>query len=362
MRFCNKLLVFAFLALLACPSIASLCHLRPMDRFDEKRALAKAPQLSGVKWSDTQSVVTFTRDWETYYGDNFGLRKLLIGSYRLASLHLFRISLNPAVVVGESDGGVRWLYFDASAAGNGMGLDGFLGKVPYGQAELAAIGANLSRLAKLFADNHTQFLVVVVPDKQTICPEHLPKSLRPRPGTRSRSDQVSEVAERVLGPAYLDLRQAMLQAKSEGILYYPQDTHWNHKAGLLAYQKLMQALQVQDPTRTPMPKEAFRWDRNPILLGDLIDLAGLPSFSREPLLVPVLTSAIPPGHRHGKLLIYYDSYFREFVKPYLEVEFERVRIVYGGFKASAVILTQAELDVEKPDVVIIEAAERFWTW
>jgi hypothetical protein len=27
-----------------------------------------------------------------------------------------------------------------------------------------------------------------------------------------------------------------------------------------------------------------------------------------------------------------------------------------------VILTQAELDVEKPDVVIIEAAERFWTW
>ena len=78
--------------------------------------------------------------------------------------------------------------------------------------------------------------------------------------------------------------------------------------------------------------------------------------------MPVLTSAIPPGHRHGKLLIYYDSYFREFVKPYLEVEFERVRIVYGGFKASAVILTQAELDVEKPDVVIIEAAERFWTW
>jgi alginate O-acetyltransferase complex protein AlgJ len=361
-RFCNRLLVFVFLAILACPSIVALLRWKPMDGLDEKRALAKEPPRTAVRWSDLTSIADYARSWETYYGDHYGLRKVLIGGYRLASLHLLRLSLNPAVVVGLSDGHSRWLYYHGSAANDGAGFEGLLGQKPYTQAELAAIAANLARLAKMFTDSHLKFQFVVAPDKQTIYPEYLPRSMRPQPGVRSRLDQVSEVAQRVLGTAYLDLRPTILQAKREGVLYFAQDSHWNPAAGYVVYRRLMEALRLQDPTRTALPKDAFRLEPSPLVVGDLIDLAGVPRFSRELLLMPVLSAPLPPGHKHGKLLIYYDSYFREFLKRYLEAEFEQVKIYYCSHRASASIVTQAAIDAEKPDMIIIEASERYWTW
>ena len=362
-RHSNKVLVAGFLAILAAPTLASLCRLYPMQGLDEKRAMAQRPDFAHVRFRELASVAGFAQDWEKYYADHFGLRKLLIGSYRLAMFYLFQISLNPAVVIGQSDGHSRWLYYDASAAANGAGFDGFLGKTPYTQAELSAIAANLARLSKLFADNHTKFLFVVAPDKQSIYPEYLPRHLRPRPGVPSRLDQLSTIAQAVLASHYLDLRAVIREAKSQGTIYFPMDSHWNYKAAFVAYQALMQALQLQDPTRAALPLSAVKWESVPIVTGDLIDLAGLPAFSREPLLAPILpVPDLPHGRRHGKLLVLYDSFFREFVRRYLEFEFSEVKVVYGAYKATGTLITQAELNAEKPDVVMIESAERFWTW
>jgi hypothetical protein len=362
-RFNNRLLVVGFLTILAAPTLASLCRLRPLEGLDEKRELAKPPSFAHVRWRDMASIASFAQGWEKYYVDNFGLRKLLVGSYRLAMFHLLKISPNPAVVIGEWDGHTRWLYFEAAAANNGAGFDGFLGKVPYTQAQLAAIAANLARLSKLFADNHTSFLFVVCPDKQSIYPEYLPRNLRPVPGKSSRLDQLSEIAQGVLGSHYLDLRAALRKAKLRERMYFPADTHWNHKAGLLVYQEVMQALQQQDPTRVPLPSSAVRWEKLPLVTVDLMDLGGFPSFSQEPFLAPILpTPDVPRGRRRGKLLVFHDSYFREFLQRYFEFEFAEVKVTYGAHKPTGVFLTQAELSAEKPDVVVIESAERFWTW
>jgi len=362
-RLNNRLLIVGFLVILAAPTLASLCRLHPMEGLDEKRAMAKRPDFGQVRWKEMTSLAGFAQDWEKYYGDHFGLRKLLIGGYRLAMFHLLRISPNPAVVIGGWDGRTRWLYYEATAAKNGMGFDGFLGKAPYTQAELAAIAANLVRLSKLFEDNHTQFLFVVCPDKQSIYPEYLPRDLRPVPGRPSRLDQVSSVAQSVLGAHYLDLREAMRGAKSQGTIYFPADTHWNHKAALVTYQALMQALRQQDPTRVALPSSDVKWETLPIVTGDLIDLAGLPAFSREPFFAPVLPTAdVPQGRRRGKLLVFHDSFFRDFLQRYFDFEFQEVKVIYGAHKPTGVFLTQEQLAAEKPDVVVIESAERFWTW
>jgi hypothetical protein len=52
------------------------------------------------------------QEWEKYFGDHFGLRKLLVGSYRLATFKLLHMSPSAAVVIGQSDGERRWLYLD----------------------------------------------------------------------------------------------------------------------------------------------------------------------------------------------------------------------------------------------------------
>lgn len=360
-RFYNRLLAVLFASVLVGPSLAQVFRLRPLQGLDEKRALAKLPAPSTVRWTDARTVAGFARDYEAYFGDHFGLRKLLIGGYRLLSFHLLRTTVNPAVVVGQAAGGERWLYYHGSAAKDGIGLEGQLGGAPLLPAELAGIAVNLQQQAKLLADHGVELLVVAVPDKQTIYPEYLPARFQPKPGARSRLDQVSEVAYHVLGARYLDLRASLLQGKSETLMYFPQDTHWTPAAAFIAYGKVMESLHRYDPTRSPLPRQAFVWRPSDLLMGDLSDLAGLPPIWKQPLERPALVAPLPASHRRGKLLMYCDSYFRDFVAPYLEADFAEVKIVYSGYRAGAATVNQAALAREKPNLVLIASAERFWT-
>jgi len=289
------------------------------------RALAERPNPARFRFKELASVAAFARDWEKFYNDHFGLRKLLIGSYRLAVYYLLRTSTNSSVVLGESDGRSRWFYYEGAMAGDGMGLDGFLGKAPYKAAELAAMTAEFARMSKLFADNHTKFLVVVCPDKQSVYPEYLPRDLRPRFGTLSRLDQISSVAQVVLGSHYLDLRAVLREAKSEGLVYLHADSHWNARGAFVGYQAFMRALQQQDPTRAPPVDSDIRWETSGSVTGDLIVLLGLPMFPGEPGVVPVRPNDhVPSGSRRGKVLVFHDSFFWA-MKPYFDLEFAEVK-------------------------------------
>jgi|GEM_PF-3967966 hypothetical protein len=361
MRFLsNRILVGAFLGVLLAPTLANLCRFEPATGLFEKRPLATLPELKQYRFSDPAKVAAYAQDWEKYYTDNFGLRKLLLGSYRLALFYLFGISANPAAVVGESDGRYRWLYFDGAAAGDGRGFDAFLGKQPYTPRELAGITANLARLSKLLEDNHIKFVVVTCPDKQSVYPEYLPKSRRPVPGVPSRLEQMSGAVRAALGSRYVDLRAPLMQAKAEGPVYFHTDTHWNERGIFVGYRAFMQALQQQDPTRVPLPSREVRWQNLPPANGDLIGMVGLPWYPREPALAPILPKQ-PSGGRRAKVLVLHDSFFIP-MRPFLEFEFRGVTMIRGTYNAREIAITQELLNAEKPDVVVIEAVERVWTW
>ncbi|MGB8294314.1 MAG: hypothetical protein WCG85_02695 [Polyangia bacterium] len=358
--FSNRILVGAFLGVLLAPTVANLCRFEPASGLFEKRPLAKLPDAKQYRFREPAQVAAYAQDWEKYYTDNFGLRKLLLGSYRLALFYLFGISANPAVVVGESDRPFRWLYFDGALANDGRGFDAFLGKLPYAPRELAGITANLARLSKLLTDNHIEFVVVTCPDKQSVYPEYLPKSLRPVPGVSSRFEQMSEVIHAALGSHYIDLRAPLMQAKAEGPVYYHTDTHWNERGIFAGYRAFMQVLQQQDPTRVPLPSSDIKWKNLPPVNGDLIGMLGLPWYPRESALAPILPKE-PSGGRRGKVLVLHDSFFIP-MRPFFEFEFRGVTMIRGTYIARDLSLTQELLNAEKPDVVVIEAVERVWTW
>jgi len=89
-------------------------------------------------------------------------------------------------------------------------------------------------------------------------------------------------------------------------------------------------------------------------------MVGLPWHPREPALAPILPKQ-PSGGRRGKVLVLHDSFFIP-MRPFLEFEFREVKMIRGIYNAREVLLTQEMLTVEKPDVVVIEAVERVWTW
>ena len=78
-------------------------------------------------------------------------------------------------------------------------------------------------------------------------------------------------------------------------------------------------------------------------------------------MAPILPTSQPvDGSRRGKLLVLSDSFF-ESIQPYFEYEFAVVKIRRTGRSAQEDLITQGLLDAEKPDALLLEAVERYWT-
>ena len=359
-RACNISLVFCFALTLAAPTLASVCGLRPWNDIDEKRTLAQKPEARLCSRDSVRNFAAAAQEWEAYFTDNFGFRKVLIGTHRLLTFYLLRTSLNPSVVVGESDGERRWLYFDASATGDGVGLESILGQTPYAPSALAAIAVRLRQIVALVGPRGIKLVIVVAPDKQTIYPEYLPPERRPQPGTVSRLDQFWAMAQTLPDVPLVDLRGTLRQAKQRQQLYYPSDTHWNWQGGLLAYEATAQRLAQQDPSWPVLPVERLQWFDGPPRVGDLTTLMGLPAIGGDRNRLPTRESlAALAGNKHGKLLLIADS-FGEALQIFFELQFQHVskhHVTRGTREA----LTPALLDAEQPDVVVLQSAERYWT-
>jgi hypothetical protein len=361
-RIRNISLVLIFAAILVAPTVAAVFRLNPMGGIDEKRKLAGKPTDSPWSKGGLARVPAIAQAWEKYFGDNFGLRKLLIGTYRLASFRLLQASPNPAVVVGESDGTSRWLYFDASLASDGVGLDSILGKKPYTAAELALIADRLRQVTLLVRGKGAKLVIAICPDKQTIYPEYLPRAKRPKPGAVSRLDQFWTVAAALDDVPLVDVRIPLRAAKADTLLYYPSDTHWNMRGEVFGYQAVARALAVQDPSREVLPMKLFTWLLGPPRVGDLTALMGLPAFGGDQDWLPVAGSTATLARpKRGKLLMISDSFFGN-LPSFFELQFESVkRINRALYGMRGELVAPALLDAEKPDVVILESVERYWT-
>lgn len=361
-RATHVLLIVAFAAVMLAPTLATLCRFDPMGSLDENRALAKKPTTALMSRATLRNPSTVAQQWEQYFGDHFGLRKLLIGTYRLVLFHFLHASPNLAVVIGKSDGESRWLFFDSDATKeSGIGFQSLLGKKPYSSADLAAIAGNLKRMTELARKNGVKLLIVVCPDKQTVYPEYLPAHMRPKPGTLSRLDQFWTATAGLREVPLLDLRIPLGKAKSQFVLYYPTDTHWNMQGASVGYQAIAEALQALDPTREPMAVASLPWVMGDPYVGDLAKMLGLPMAHGDHLPWVTLPGLDAPGSkRHGKLLVLGDSFF-DSMGPFFAHQFESVKKINGGRKAGSPWLSQALLDAERPDVVLVESIERHWT-
>jgi alginate O-acetyltransferase complex protein AlgJ len=352
----NITFTLVFAAVLLAPTFASVCHWDPMGGIDEKRKLAERPTAWPWSLNGMHHVSEMTQDWEKYFNDHFGLRKLLIGSYRLMTYYLLRTSPDPSVVLGEWDGERRWLYLEPSINRDGIGFESSLGQKPYRPAELHAIADQLKRVTALVNAKHATLAIIVCPDKQTIYPEYLPPRLRPPPGAVSRLDQFWIMAAGLEGIPLIDMRLPLWQAKSSMQVYYPSDTHWNWRAGILAYQAIADVLSRQDGARALSRFEGLQGALSPRRAGDLIYLMGIPAIGGDLDWQPKFPET---GPKHGKLLVVGDSFFT-FLAPFLERQFAEVKLIRASMRVRT-LLTPELLDAEKPDAVILESVERFWT-
>lgn len=140
------------------------------------------------------------------------------------------VSIDPGRVVIGRDG---WLFlgddFESTVTVDRRSAE------PADEALGLKVGAAAAAWKGYLADRGVRsYTIIVGPNKGTIYPEHLPDWMRGTP------PGVMDAFLAGAGPAYVDVRQALLDAKDNfaAPLYYRTDTHWNLLGAGVAFQRL----------------------------------------------------------------------------------------------------------------------------
>lgn len=313
----------------------------------ENRTLAQVPTLTRENFRE------FPARFDAYFSDHFALREDMVTALNTLTIAVFADTLDDKVVVGQKG----MLFFSAAN-------DDYLRRETLSQADAAQAAQALSALAAQAETLGARFYFTVAPNKSSLYPEAMPAYYRPGPGEKNL--QRLKRALEAEGVAYIDLEAALRacrQSDDTYPLYYAQDTHWNDYGALLAYRAIM--AQIAEGA----PYDAYDdagiqtcWDHG----GDLHDmlLPSLPGHNARLITPePRFQSArrIDPDRdvqfstdsdtNALRLMMFRDS-FGKALYPYLSAN------TGHAWYSSAFPYTLTEAAEEKPDVILIEIAER----
>ncbi len=260
-----------------------------------------------------------------------------------------------------------WLVYTGETS-----LDDYQNAQPFTAAELARIQKNLDGLNARLEAKGIQFMVVIVPGKNTIYPEYMPPQI-PVLGTVSRTDQILAYQKQHGQASILDLRPALEAARKQRQVYYATDTHWNQYGILAGYGSIIGVLQKDFPNLKAHTLDDFQAVSEGSGSGDISRewLQGIaqeemvrlePRFQRQTVQLPLTQGpALVPGRMVAtynpdpglpRAVIYHDSFFNDMI-PFLSDNFSWA-VYHWAFKVDENFVAG-----EKPDIVIFEVTDRY---
>jgi alginate O-acetyltransferase complex protein AlgJ len=346
------------------PTLDTFFHMDRASMPNENRALARFPEFQ----SSPEGLREYINGLELYYNDHFGFRKRLIRFEQRWKRLLFKEIASDDAMFGR-DG---WLYCSSQDM-----IEIVQGINRFTPDNLKAWQKLLESRRDWCVQHGSAYIFVIPPDKQSIYPEYLPDWLLPvkKP---TKLDQFMAYMKTNSTVPILDLRPALLDAKTNGILYLLTDSHWNRLGAFVGYQSLINALSNQLPGLKPLPLDAFERKFVPeqgqelakflgreesmnetgnVIFSPLPPLKPLPTELDEKLLAKKgvkFNRSIFTENPEGKgiVVIFHDSYAYNW-QPILGYNFNRVYFAWQ-YNWDMDFLEQL-----KPDLVIDEMLERF---
>jgi len=362
----DMLLTLVFCVLVCLPLVGGVMGWDLTHDLGEKRVLAQCPVLG------RDPLGTIPEAFEAFYQDHFGFRNGLIRGHNWIRYKLCKGSSFGKVLFGKND----WLFLTKSGI-----LPDFLGQNPMTAADLDAWKDVLEQRQHWLADRGIHYLFVISPNKATIYPEMLPDHVQRGRG-RSRMDQLLDFLRDHSSVNLIDLRPALLQAKTSGLIYHPKDSHWTDRGAFVAYEQICRRLREWFGDVEPLSSDCFELTTGreatdlSMMLGLGKELAGdtelwVPKTPYEAVRMPLTLPAeyassrgfAPEDHvamesEKGKhrLLMFHDSFaVRGGLREHLGECFRR-----SAFTSTIPDMQSIELLVEQehPDVVIEQMVER----
>lgn len=188
----------------------------------ENRPLARAPKLVDRDGLNLEAAA----DFDDYWQDHFGLREELVTAFHATTLYLFNDTLNEKVIAGKDD----FLFYSET-------LDDYTGLNPMSEADILRT-ANVIRLISEYVNSTgADFVFSVAPNKNTVYAEYMPDRIKSTKEASNRERLYSALEN--MNVATIDFAALLTDHKDEGLLYYQQDTHWNQRGALVAYNAVM---------------------------------------------------------------------------------------------------------------------------
>jgi alginate O-acetyltransferase complex protein AlgJ len=232
----------------------------------------------------------------------------------------------------------------------------------------------LAKILSLLNEHTTQYggvlLVVIPPDKNTIYPQYMPDQI-PVIGQTSRLDQFMEYIQENTEVQVMDLRPALMDASQSSQIYYKSDAHWNCLGAYYASNEIISKINISHPEMQTHPLSDYEPGSITDSSLDISTTMGLGLQEDTPTLTPKFQigsiSYAPEKNKSIQVavnsqkdlpsaMILHDSFYTECLNQFLEPQFSRTLSMHYGIAGISDYIQL--IDAEKPDVVIVEFAER----
>ena len=219
------LFLAASLCVMAAPAL--LMPFTSGEVTSEKREGEALPQLLGPEGLN----LSYLSEVEAYFNGNFALRAQLVEADAVLNERLFHTSVVPNVIIGRK----RWLFYTGT-------LSDYRREKLLSARALDNAAFNLSLVQEYAHAHGVDTVVAIAPNKNTLYASEMPCS-EPAGTARSNLDGLQRALE-LHGVKYVDLRERLAKADG-GPWYFERDTHWNYEGAELAYEAIMETVDVQ---------------------------------------------------------------------------------------------------------------------
>ncbi len=316
------------------------------DTTTENKTLASFPSLT----TDEGKINTgFFDGLADYFEDHFAFREYLVNADALIQGKVFKVSNVDTVLVGQ-DG---WLYYTAT-------LDNYLGQNLMSDREIYNAAHNLALMQTYVESRGARFVVTIPPNKNSLYGDNMPYYDSKIVSNDKNVEKLTEaMAEQ--GVNYADLFTAF-EAEDE-VLYCERDSHWNEKGAVLAYNTILDFLDIDHENF-----EQVSQNRSKTYIGDLnsmiFPLTAEPEWNytyeydetwdyvTDTESVEDAWIATENPEADGKLLMFRDS-FGNTLLPLMANAFSE-----GYFTKGTPYFIELYMDNYHPDTVMVEKVER----
>jgi hypothetical protein len=353
--------VAGFLGLVLVPVIFPVFDWEPDVQISEKRKLSERPV---PIWN-----ADYTRAFDKYYQDQFGMRNWMVKTAGYLKLDLFRVSPRPERAQMGKNGFLFFVNYPSEA------FDNYTHRDVASEIDLEIYAQRERYLADFMEERDMQYVRTFWPNKHSVYPEQLPTgmALQMQAGPSLAAQAEAHLANQ--GMKLINVLPHLLQQKDQFQLYQKLDTHWNFHGAYAAYEAFCK-LSQKELGMTPFPRDSFRIVYSETPSGDLTKIMGvdsldqfsdqipryipdsqIPGFKRRDLksrdFPPSTTITECPGAADDRTVMVFRDSYTGVIMPFWSRHFTKVIYIWQ---------TTVDLELverEQPDVVISAPLERF---